>query len=361
MKLVALSSAIASLVVLAACAGRQQPQVSPAAVAAVHADMRLVGNETTWVTRGTGYELVGRSKVDLAIFQPQLDRDADVLHRVFPGDTLAPLVVTVRRAPAEGKPFVPAAPIPSGAHGTVVELVIPNPKAHSDRDEGRGGGGFAERNPTLPAVRAWLSAHATALTKQPAHMNQAEGEVDDPRVPAWAEELIPGLTQDSLVDPLTTTLAAHPSELIPLPRYFTMALPTFVAASEQRGGENRGEGGGGGGRYPGGGYGGGMGRGMGGGGRRGGMGGGGMGRGGGERRSEESRPLMGPALFAAQSIVFGKYLSHEGYDAIGAVVDGQILGAAPDSILAKRGMLSLERMDVDWRAWLSELAAALAQ
>ena len=356
MKIVALSSAIASLVVLAACGGRQQPQVSATALAALHADMRLVGNETTWVTRGTGYELVGRSKVDLAIFQPQLDRDADILHRVFPGDTLAPLVATVRRAPADGKPFVPAAPIPSGAHGTVVELVIPNPKAHSDRDGGRGPDGFAERNPTLPAVRAWLSAHATALTKQPAQMNQTEGEVDDPRVPAWAEELTTGLTQDSLVDPLTTTLAAHPSELIPLPRYFTMAAPTFVAASEQRGGENRGGGGGGGG-YPGG-Y-GGMGRGVGGGGRRGGLGGG-MGRGGGERsRSEESRPLPGPALFAAQSVVFGKYLSHEGYDAIGAVVDGQILGATPDSVLAKRGMLSLERMDVDWRAWLSERAAAL--
>ena len=357
MKLVTRSSAIASAIILAGCSRQHVPQPSPAALAAVHAEMRLVGNETTWVTRGTGYELVGRSKVDLALFQPQLDRDADLMHRIFPGDTLTSVVATVRRAPAEGKPFIPAAPVPSEVHRVVVELVIANPKAHTEGD-GRSGG-FAEYNPTSPVMRAWLSAHATALTKQPAQVTQAEGASSDPRVPAWAEAMIPELSADSLVDQLTTTLAAHPSDLIPLSQYFTMARPSFVAQSGQREGENRGSSGGsrGGGGYGGMG-GGGYGRGGMGGGRRGGMGGG-MGRGGGESRSQESRPLQGGALFAAQSLVFGKYLVHQGYETIGALADGQILSVAPDSVLAKRGMLSLQRMDMDWRDWLSERAASL--
>src|SRR6478735_2895289 len=82
------------------CASRRQRGIEsdPAAIAAVRAELRLVGGETTWVTRGQGYELIGRSKADLVALQSSLDREAATIQRVFPEDTIAPLVVTVRSA-----------------------------------------------------------------------------------------------------------------------------------------------------------------------------------------------------------------------------------------------------------------------
>src|SRR5471030_2341073 len=87
----------AAVVVSAACASRgpRSPGTDPVALAAVHADLRLVNGQTTWVTRGSGYELVGRSKADLAALQWQLDREGAVVHRVFLNDSLARVVVTV--------------------------------------------------------------------------------------------------------------------------------------------------------------------------------------------------------------------------------------------------------------------------
>jgi hypothetical protein len=365
MQRVALFVVLASIITACSHGGRPQPNVTPAALAAVHADLRLVDNETTWVTRGAGYELVGRSKADLVTFQPALDREAAMFRRVFPIDSLVPVIATVRHQQPEGKPYVTAAPTPAEEKGFVVELVIPDPKTPLVP-------GFAERNPVLPVVRAWLSAHASALTKQQARSIQAKGETDDPRVPAWAEEMIPMLSADSMVDRFTMDLATHQSEIIPLSEYFTMQRPAPAVPVADRGNQGRGSGGGNGtppsgsggrGGMGGGGMGGGMG-GMGGG--RGGMRGGSRGGGsrGGDRNPgnddrRQSMPLPQSMVFLAQSTVFGRYLGRESYELIGTMADAQILGQPVDSVLARQKELNLARMDADWKEWLTSRAGTI--
>ncbi len=368
MQRIALFAVLASIITACAHGGRQQPNVTPAAIAAVHADLRLVDNESTWVARGAGYELVGRSKADLAVFQPALDREAAMFHRVFPIDTLVPVIATVRRQQPEGKPYLTAAPTPADEKGFVVELVIPDSKTPLVP-------GFAERNPVLPVVRAWLSAHASALTRQQARSIQAKGEADDPRVPAWAEEMIPMLAADSIVDRFTMDLATHQSEIIPLSEYFTMQRPAPTVPVADRGG-NQGRGSSGGTGTPpsgtggrggiGGGVGGGGMGGMGGG--RGGMRGGGGGRGGMSRGGDrnpgsddrrQAMPLSPSMVFLAQSTVFGRYLTRESYELIGTLTDAQILGQPVDSVLAKQKELSLARMDADWKEWLTSRAGTI--
>ena len=164
----------AAALVSSGCAsrGRHSLENDPVAISAVRAELRLVGSETTWVARGQGYELIGRSKADLVALQSPLDREAAMIQRVFPEDTIARLVVTVRRVVAAGKPFVSAAPYPTTVHGPVVEVVLPDPKAKKDPEKGSpaatlGIGLLAERTPTLPVVRAWLSAHASARDGDP--------------------------------------------------------------------------------------------------------------------------------------------------------------------------------------------------
>src|SRR4051812_32747432 len=68
----------AAVLVSSGCAsrGRYSPESDPVAIAAVRAELRVVGSETTWVTRGKGYELIGRSKADLVALQSSLDREA---------------------------------------------------------------------------------------------------------------------------------------------------------------------------------------------------------------------------------------------------------------------------------------------
>src|SRR6185312_17501530 len=85
-----------STIVLALCAacsrGTRNIETDPRALATVHADVRVVSGETTLVTHGTGYELVARTKGELARVQPELDRDAAAFKRVFPTDSLASIV-----------------------------------------------------------------------------------------------------------------------------------------------------------------------------------------------------------------------------------------------------------------------------
>ena len=140
-----------------------------------------------------------------------------------------------------------AAPIPTTTRGAVVEVVLADPTvARKEQDKrparANGMGTLAERTPTLPVVRAWLSAHATAVTHTPARITQASGEVEDPRVPAWAEEMIPSLAADSIIDKFTVTLATHSESLIPLAKYFTMDRPAEVVAQvgPREGGAERG-------------------------------------------------------------------------------------------------------------------------
>lgn len=351
-----------------ASGGAHAPELDPAALAAVHADLRVVAGETTWVTRGAGYELVGRSKADFVALGPALDHEALMFQRVFPTDSFARVVVTVRHMPAEGKPFVSAPPVPTTTRGAVVEVVLPDPKAKREDDGGRPAPGGAEARvfgglaPTLPVVRAWLSAHASAVTKKPAPWTQATGEVDDQRVPSWAEEAIPALAADSVVDRFIPLLAARPDELIPLSRFFIMERPAFTAppAGQRGGGEGR-TGGAGGAGGAGGGM-GGRGGGMGGrgGGGMGGRGGGMGGRGGSTERSQSDRgapALQGGVLFDAQSAVIGRYLvARQGYDLVGALIDAEILGTPVDDALAKRNTLNLTNMESDWIVWLLERA-----
>ena len=115
----------------AGCRSHHVTEVTPAMLAAVHADVRLVRGETTFVTRGRSYELVGRTKADLAIVQPMLERDRSVIGRAF-GDSLAPVTVTVRRIAADGGPFVFSAPVPQATTTPVVEVTLVDPNARRE-------------------------------------------------------------------------------------------------------------------------------------------------------------------------------------------------------------------------------------
>ena len=327
----------------------------------------MVAGETTWVARGDSYELVGRSRADIVVIQPQLDGEVAALRRVFPVDSLPQLVVTVRRVVPADKPYVTTAPLPGTIHGTVVRVVLPDPKTEQDQEKARGDLPGA-RVPTLPAVRAWLAAHASAVMHTPARDNESDGEFEDPRVPAWAMELIPSLASDSLLDRYTTLLLARPDNLIPVRTYFEMESPQRRTQQvAQRGAGAGGAGAGAGGRGGAGGMGGmGGGGGMGGrgggrGGSRGGGGGGGAGRGGTSRGGEGGDAgLQGAALFEAQSFVFGRYLvARGGYDLIAALTDGQMLGSSVADILAIRKTVTLEHMDLDWLQWLLDRGAQI--
>ena len=356
---------------LSGCAShRPSPENDPAALAALRADLQVVHGETTWVTRGKTYELVGRTRADLVTVQPALDRAAAFLSQIYPHDSVTTIVATVRRAPPPGKPFVPAAPIPSDARGVQVELVLVDPKTLEEerkkRDGGPPGGELATLGggPAMPAIRAWLSSRASHLTGSPGRSNQTHGEADDPRVPTWASEMIGSAGNEEMTDMFTKSLAAHMETVIPLGKYFTMERPApMEMAGGRRGGNPGGEG-------PPGGMGGGGGRGgMGGG--RGGMGGGRGGMGGGfpggppgrggppSGASERSFPLQGLALFTAQSAVLGKYFAHTGYDVVGDVIDAQVTGKPIDDVFTKHNLGGLVQADADWRGWLLERADLL--
>src|SRR5881275_604525 len=99
---------VAISVAFIAC--RSHPvDVTPAMLQSVRADVRFVDGETTFVTRGDGYELAGRTKTDLAFVQPMLDRDMAVMRRVF-GDSTVPVTVAIRRVGLDGTPLMLAAP-----------------------------------------------------------------------------------------------------------------------------------------------------------------------------------------------------------------------------------------------------------
>ncbi|HEX3865484.1 MAG TPA: hypothetical protein VHV78_01990, partial [Gemmatimonadaceae bacterium] len=321
-----LAPAAAALALSAGCASHNvRPEVDPQALAHLDATMRLVGAETTWVAHGAGYELIGRTRVDLAAVKPQLDGEAAAFRKVFPKDTLVPIVVTTRRITPPDKPYVGPAPVPNSVRGEVVEIVLPDAHAKPEDDKNSAWatipGGSASLNSAmrgLPAMRAWLSAHASSLTKTPGSNIERDGETEDHRIAAWAGVMIPLLGADSLVDRFTTALAAHPESLYPLSSYFTMERPSSApAVAERENGNRSGDAGRGG--ASGGGMGGmgrgGMGRGGMGGGRGGTSRGGGGDRGGGSER--QAPGLRGASLFDAQSLVLGKFLvARDGYDFI---------------------------------------------
>jgi hypothetical protein len=355
---------IGAALLSAACSHNPKPLGSdPTALGAVRVELRMVGSETTWVARGDRYELVGRSKADIAAVQVSLDRDIAALRRVFPDDTLPSLVVTVQRMSPAGAPYVTAAPVPTSTRGPVVEVVLPTPKAIADQEKARGG--LPGLRPiTLPVMRAWLAAHAGEITATPARQNEADGEFEDPRIPLWAMEMIPSLASDSLINKLTKLVAARPDNLIPVSEYFaSQRAPAGQFAGERGVGGQSGAGGTTGGR---GGMGGGGRGGMGGGGRggMGGRGGGGGGARGGTGRAQDDGDagLRGSPLFEAQSAVFARYLiARSGNTLIGDIMDAQILGRPIDEALRRHKMVALKQMDLDWLQWLLDRDAALSR
>ncbi|HEU4586911.1 MAG TPA: hypothetical protein VFR95_14245 [Gemmatimonadaceae bacterium] len=359
--LVAVGLAIASASSASCASGHSSPASEPAALAVPNAEMRVVGSDTTWVARGPGYELIGRSQGDLALVQPALERAATVMQRVFPADTLAPIVARIRRIPVkgEGDSLTMPAPVPSSLTGTVVELAVPDPKVREQQAKawkGRDGATMASMmsaRSITPAVRAWLSAHADRVTGTRASSAQASGRVLDPRVPDWAVEMLTQLGDSASTARYATALAPHPESMVPLVEFLVMRSPL---TSELAGGGAAGRGGGG--------YGGGPGTGgmpgMGGG--RGGMGGMGGMRGGRrgpprrERNADRSFVLRGRLLYAAESAVLGEFLSREGHDVIGQLVDAQIAATPIDEVFARHGLGGLAQADESFRQWVSQHA-----
>jgi hypothetical protein len=350
------SLAVVAALVTAACAsGHKSAAPDAALLASIPADVRMIGAESTWVARGVGYELVTRSKVEIAPLMLQLDDQSRFFVKLFGVDP-ARVIATVRRVGPPGSAPEASAPVPFDA-GPVVEIVAPRP---TDR-----------------VVRAWLSARASALTGNPAPPSAASATADDPRVPAWAEDAIPNLAVPTgREDTTTARLAMQIDSLYPIHTFLTMARPG-AGASMARGGANgeggRGEGGraGGGGGVGGGGIGGGF------GGRRGGMGGaggmnGGMnggtsrgGRnGGGNPRANggghANAPFSGTALFAAQSLVFGRYLIvREGPVFVGGLVDALIQSKNVSGLFDNAQMVprNIEQVDIEFHRWLIDRAA----
>ena len=349
----------------ASCAsGHPKPGSEPAALAALNAEMRVVGSDTAWVVRGPGYELVGRSRDDLAQVQPALDRAARMMERVFPADTLAPIVARLRRVPARGDSLTVPAAVPSSLVGTVVELTIPDPRLTermAKERKGRDGATLAAMTSgriITPAVRAWLSAHADRVMGTRASSVEASGRVPDQRVPDWVVDMLTQLGDSASTARYATALAAHPESMVPLVEFLVMRSP-FISELAA---------GGAGGRYPGGRDGGGIdgGPGTGGmpgmGGGRGGMGGmGGMrgGRRGPPRRDrggDRSFALSGRLLYSAESAVLGEFLSRGGYDVIGQLVDAQIAARPIDDVFARHGLGGLAQADESFRQWVSQHA-----
>ncbi|HEX8724244.1 MAG TPA: hypothetical protein VF737_02520 [Gemmatimonadaceae bacterium] len=386
---------VAAGAVMAGCAssGPKMPDENPAIVAAVQAAPRVVQGETTWVTRGPGYDIVAFNRRDIAAVDSAVAHESALYAQMF-GAAPLPVVVSVyhRQFDSSSQSFAPGPPLPAGDLETVVEIPL---FTHSPRRNGNDdaraydGGGFGGMgDPTQRVMRAWLSAHASQVLGHAAPEG-ATGSIDDPRVPAWAEAMLPRLTaDDGTVDRLAAALASTNVVLYPVADFMTMPAPQpMYAAGEgmQAGGDSaeprtargrEGGDGGEGGEGGEGGFGGGRGGfgGMGGFGGRGGFGGGyggyggfggdrgGARRGGYERRPDGARramPLRGAALYDAEATVFGHYLLvRQGAPTIGKLVDAALHNQPLVDVLAAQhaGPMTLDALDADFRAWLGAKA-----
>lgn len=312
----------------------------------------MVGSESTWVSHGPGYEVVGRTRGDLVLTHATLERVSGTMRRLFPADSLATLVVRVRRLPPDGEPFLPAPTLLPDERRPTVEMVIADPRAKQKGGDERGRlRMFSQRDPALPVVRAWLSARATQRTHVATHAAQSSGDAPDHRIPDWASEMIVALQQDSLVDRAAVSLASHPDAFIPLDHFFTMPEPLPDAPNARDEGTRAGRG------VPSGGMRGGMGGGMGGGGR-GGRGGGRTENPRGNEGERAATPLGEGTAYSDEAITLGRYLSREGYDFIGAIIDAQIAGQTVAEALAKK-QFALAQVERDYRFWLNEHASVV--
>ncbi len=393
--LTARAIAVATVVFASACASSHKPPApDPTILAAIPAELRMMGAESTWVAHGVGYDLVTRSKLEILPLMSQLDDQSRFFTKLFGADPVK-VIAAVRRVGPPGTAPEASAPVPFDA-GPVVEMIVMRPAEKGEKvdkdatqrtaNTGRGGsrgarGAPADANPddadrsgllgpTTGVVRAWLSGRASALTRQAAPSAAASATADDPRVPAWAEDAVPGLAVPTgREDTTTARLAAQVDSLYPIYSFLTMSRPSAIAYGGRGAASGTNSGGGGGGGSRGGMGGGGMGGGMGGmGGRRGGMGGGMGGRGGSvgggyPRGSDGGRPngpLSGRALFAAEALVFGRYLTvREGPAFVGALIDAQIQSKNVSEVLDKAQMVprNIEQLDIEFHRWLIDRAA----
>jgi hypothetical protein len=353
-----------------ACASgpSRPPGPDPATIASVEAVTRVVGVETTLVARGTGYDLVARSRTDIAAIQHPLDQLGQSFRAAF-GDDPPRVVVSVGHAASDGTfdgrfpPVVPdTAPIAEVVLGERPLAGREGNGARPARARGAAGGGaFAAlletAEPSRIVLRSWLSGRASRLTGHPATGSQASGESDDPRVPSWGVAALPALGADSArLAGLARLLSASGDSIYPLSQLLTMDRPpmTFGRPDAVATGGGRDGGGYGGGR-------GGMGGGRGGmGGGRGGMGGGRGGMGGGRGAPGGQRPgggaLQGGALFSAEAVALGGYLaSREGAPFVGALLDAQMQGRPVASVLSSAKVLpgDIARLEDQWRHWLA--------
>ncbi len=358
------------------------PETAPAALQPpANAELRVSGTDSTWVVRGTGYQLSAPSGADLARVQPSLERAAAMMSSLFPGDTLAPLVVRVRRAPAmrdrnakdgEASAPPPAAlpPETSSDSGIVVDLLVGDSRIAEQRDRNASGASSAMMNGMYsarmiaPAIRAWLSAHANRVTDTKAAPMVASGRAPDLRVPDWSVEMLAQLADSASAEAFTSSLAAHQTGIIPLVEFLVMRSSSISELASSGGGDFAGgrEGGrrGGGAGMPPGGT-----PGM-GGGRRGGMGGmGGMrggrrGSRGGARGGDGRIALTGRLLYSAESAALGTFFARDGYGFIGELIDAQIAARPIDEVFARHGLQGLAEADESFRAWLSGRATTAA-
>src|SRR5437016_5816875 len=122
------------LVLAGACARHSGTDARTTSIPAdVPAELRVVAGESTYVTRGPGYELIARSRRDLGFVAPAVDREIANFRRVFPSETTT-VIATVRPAPVAGRPFV-TAPLTPNTYPAAVDLVLPDAKAHRDEHQ----------------------------------------------------------------------------------------------------------------------------------------------------------------------------------------------------------------------------------
>ena len=98
---------------VAGCAtGHKSAAPDAALLAAVPAELRMVGSETTWVAHGVGYELVTRSKVEVPPLLLQLDDQSRYFAKEFGGDP-GIIVAAARRVGPPGALVEASGPVPS--------------------------------------------------------------------------------------------------------------------------------------------------------------------------------------------------------------------------------------------------------
>jgi len=330
---------VASLAACGSPAASTRPGFDEADLRLLPATLRMVGAETTWVTGGLGYELVARSRLDLAILQPGLDEQARLFRRVFSADPARILVVARHPGRRAGDPPQPAPALPADAIGPVIEVIVPPA-------EQAVGAGFAAANgverprgveiasnhrlaspfttPAVNVVRQWLAALAATLPTK----RTGPGSP----VPDWADDAVPALVLDPQTeDALAVQLSWNVDSLLPLGRLLTMRRPPrdaeIVGAHDRRADR-------------------------------------GFLRGAPTTDDftlaqltalREAPPLHGGALFSAQALLFARYvLSREGHGMVGALIVAQIMGEPLALPLAGAKSIPHNESDLerDWRRWL---------